>query len=481
MIGAWIGLFGWLAMLRQNNFGSFSLDMGIFDQATWLLSRMHGLFMTVRGLHFFGHHANFGLFVLAPFYWFGAGPNFLNLAMVTSMALGALPLYLLGRDLLENRWLPLLPAAAYLLHPSLQFMSWELFHPEVMAITPLLFAWWMARRQRWWWVAGFLVYAVSWKEDVALAAFVFGVIFAARRARRPGLLIAGTSLVYFLIVNNWMIPTFSGVGKAFYNSLYGPLGDSLAQVFANGIRHPTLILRPLLHDKDTHTFAWKMLASFGFVPIAAPLPLAIGVPQTAADVLSTANFTRMIYYHYAAIPLAALSLGAVHGLAAFKRSRLALGAVGVLLVAGSLIGTTKWGPSPVGHEYHKGWWPLNIDPSLQAAREAAIRVPPHDAHISATYNLLPHMSRRRYAYSFPNPWISDNWAVHGEHLPSPNVVHWLVVDRRLLSNANAALISYVISRGEFKVVFDSNDVFVAKRIAKGSRITPEQQLAWSKL
>src|SRR5436305_6726970 len=40
MMLAWTVVFTRLVWLRQNRFGSFSLDMGIFDQVTWLASRM---------------------------------------------------------------------------------------------------------------------------------------------------------------------------------------------------------------------------------------------------------------------------------------------------------------------------------------------------------------------------------------------------------------------------------------------------------
>src|SRR3954470_2369568 len=82
MMTTWIVVFGRLAIQRHERYGSFSLDMAIFDQATWLISKADGLFMSIRGLHFFGHHANMGLFLLAPFYWLGAGANFLNMTMV---------------------------------------------------------------------------------------------------------------------------------------------------------------------------------------------------------------------------------------------------------------------------------------------------------------------------------------------------------------------------------------------------------------
>ena len=98
-----------LVLARHNNFFTFDYDLGIFDQAIWLLSR-GASFITVRGLEVFGHHANFGFLLLVPFYWIGAGPNFLDLLMVAAVSLGVVPIYRYGVQLLGNQWHALVPA-----------------------------------------------------------------------------------------------------------------------------------------------------------------------------------------------------------------------------------------------------------------------------------------------------------------------------------------------------------------------------------
>ena len=471
LMATWVFTFGRLVLLRQNRFGSFSLDMAIFDQATWLISRMGGLFMSIRGLHFFGHHFNLGLFLLAPFYWLGAGANFLNIVMVLSMALAAIPIYLLARDRLDSGWLAVGLAAAYLLHPSLQFMAWELFHPEPMAIIGLFFAWYFARRERWLWYGVSLAYAVCWKEDVALAALVIGLVLVIRKQWTPGLWTVGLAALYFFIANSWLIPTFSGAGESFYNNLFGTLGNSPTDVLINSAKHPTEFTRRVLAP-DAASFYWKMTLPFAFVPLAAPLALGVGLPQALIDVLSAVGFTRVITYHYAALPLVGLTLGAVEGVAFLGRRplhrRILVGAI----VACSLTATVIWGPSPIGHEYRKGWWPLWADPARQA-KAAAVRDMAGKDHISATYNLAPHLSHRRYIYSYPNPFISDSWAVNGEHLPDPNIVHWLVLDRALLDGRNVALFDRLVSDGEFEIVSDDAGIVVAHRVQHGNRVDPE--------
>src|SRR5437773_9522621 len=79
MIAAYVGVFGALTWQQQSNFGTFGFDMGIYDQAIWLLSRFKDPFVTVRGLEYFGHHVNPITVLFVPAYWLSAGPHFLSL------------------------------------------------------------------------------------------------------------------------------------------------------------------------------------------------------------------------------------------------------------------------------------------------------------------------------------------------------------------------------------------------------------------
>ena len=135
----WIAVFGVLVWRRHELYGTIDFDLGIHDQSIWQLSRGHW-FTTVRGLPIFGHHATFGYFLLVPFYWLGAGPQFIDLLQVVVLALGAVPIYVLARDRLRSPWAALVPGLVWLLQPSVQWFTWETFHPEVIAIVAVLCA-----------------------------------------------------------------------------------------------------------------------------------------------------------------------------------------------------------------------------------------------------------------------------------------------------------------------------------------------------
>src|SRR5436305_8483469 len=69
MVVVWSVVFIALGTLRHERYGTFSFDLGIYDQGIWLLSRLRVPFVTIKGLHLFGHHTNLILFLLVPFYW----------------------------------------------------------------------------------------------------------------------------------------------------------------------------------------------------------------------------------------------------------------------------------------------------------------------------------------------------------------------------------------------------------------------------
>src|SRR5262249_36564682 len=158
-------------------------------------------------------------------YWLGAGPHFLNIAQVCIAALGAIPVFLLTRFRTANAWAGAALGVAFLLHPALQYFMSELFHPEVIAITPLLCAYYCSVRKWWGWFAVFAVLAACWKEDVALAVAVLGLIIALRGDRRAGLITAGASLAWFGAWIFAIFPLLNG-GRLQNEGLYNDVGGS---------------------------------------------------------------------------------------------------------------------------------------------------------------------------------------------------------------------------------------------------------------
>lgn len=452
-------MFGVLLQLRHARFGTFAFDLGIYDQATWLLSEGR-TFITVRGLHVFAHHATPALLLYAPAYRLGAGPELLNASMVVSLALGAVPVYLIARHKIPSQWIATGLAVAYLLHPSLQFFAWESFHPDVMAMTPLLFAWLFALRRRWALFALALVYAVSWKEDVALYVAALGVVLViAQRRWRAGALTAAAGATWFLFVNQWLLPTAASSDEAFYDSFFGELGSGPFEIVRNMVTNPSLVLDRATAG-DAVSYYWHLLAPYAFVPLLAPAVLLATFPQLLVNILSVHSFTREPGFHYSALPLTALTVATVEGVALLRRLTLQRIATATVVLAG-LAGSVVWGLSPIGLRFDDGWWPLKAD--RQDAKEEAVAAIDDDDRVSATYQFVPHLTHRDEIYDWPNPFVPTNWG----NGPSAEVQEGLGVDVLLLDVTRFAEKDYRLLDDlldeDFEVVSDEDGIVVARR------------------
>ena len=122
-VAAFTIVFGRLGVTHYQNFGSWSFDMGIYDQGFWLVSRGGQSFITVRGLELWGHHVNLVALLFVPFYWLGAGPSFLYVAQAFALGSGRAAVYLIARDRFERPWVGVTFAAAYLMYAPIQWIT----------------------------------------------------------------------------------------------------------------------------------------------------------------------------------------------------------------------------------------------------------------------------------------------------------------------------------------------------------------------
>jgi len=462
-LAVWSITFIVLAWMRHDHYGTFGFDLGIYDQGVWLASRLRDPFITVRGLELFGHHMNPILLLLVPGYWLGGGPHFLLVVQVIAQASGALAVFLLARDRLGDRWLALLVALTLLLHPAYQFFVWEFFHPDALAVAPLLFAYWAARQKRWAWFAVAAVLAIACKEDVALALVMVGIVVIARRDWMIGLAICAFSIAWFGIATRWLIPAFNGIGP-FYDSFFGEFGRTPGEVVKNALIHPTKTMRVATRP-DRITYYRMMLLPSAFLPLAGWSGLLVGVPMLAINALSSFPYQREIRYHYAALVLAGIVLGTVEAIALLGRTPSLRRFLVGLVVVTSVATTVAMGPSPIGTKFRQGYWPFGVD-ARRATKQRALRVVPAGESVSAIYDFVPHLTHREKVYEFPVPWRNVNWGVHGEHLDNPAGVQWIAVDLQLVGDKDKQLLTDLLST-QFATMFNEDNILVAKRIAPG--------------
>lgn len=473
-VGVWTIVVGRLVVMRHDKFGTFDYDLGIHDQAIWLLSR--GLsFNTVRGMESLGHHATFSYFFLSPLSWLGAGPNTWNVLQCFAIAAGAVPLYVIARRRLGRPLLALAVGMAWLLQPWLSWFAQETFHPEVMAMPFLLWAYalldpkeypdqakGLTRRDMWGLVV--VVVAMAWKEDVALAVLMLGIAISRMGRRRIGRRLVVMGAAWFVVFGAWLVPAWAG-GKATYGGIYGRLGESSLEVVLTSIFEPNIAWEHFTANNGW-LYAARLFLPFALLALASPWLVLVMVPQFFANILTTVDFTSSPKFHYQAIPMVALALATVEGIHRLSRtkmmSRIGAAPLVALFLVVSFVGARGWGILPVGVEYRNGAWPLA--PSDSSGWEAALdRVGPTDG-VAAHYLLVPHLSQREQVYTFPNPWTNSYYGTSPEDLGDPTKVEWIVVWKGSLNEAAQQTLDRLLASGEFGDPQEINGIVSYRRL-----------------
>jgi uncharacterized membrane protein len=460
LVIGWTTVISRLLWLKHARFSTFAFDLGIHDQSIWLLA--HGKsFVTVRGLPVLGHHAVFGLYLLAPFSWIGAGPEFWNILHTLALASCAIPLHFLARRRGCSSATALIVSAVWLLQPTISWLANESFHPEVIAMPFLAFAYLFlvpgpgavvpdystdnaARREVRLGIA-MLVCAIIWKEDVALAVAMIGILVAIRRSRRLGAKIFLFGLGWFILVGMILIAQFAG--GVHYNSLYSNLGDNGLEILGSLVLHPLQTIEILIKNDAAKYFA-GLVAPVGFTAVFSPLTLLVALPQLVANIFTTANFTYSLKYHYQAIPILVASIAMVETISRSRRTVKNFEFLPALVLVVALISARGWGITPLGETYRDGNWPLIESADSQGWRAAIERVGPTSG-VSAHYLVVPHLSRRTTIYNFPNPWINHYYGTNNNALGNPEDVDWIVVKRSALDVDSKNLLDQLLLAGQF--------------------------------
>ena len=137
---AYIIFFLAVAFLKHYTFHSNAWDLSIFDEAIWNTSQGRLMYVNLKQMNYFGDHFAPILLFFVPFYWLGLGAGSLIFSQVVLVALGALPVYWLAKEKINDARFHLFFPVAYLLFLPLWHIILFDFHPVALAIPFFLFA-----------------------------------------------------------------------------------------------------------------------------------------------------------------------------------------------------------------------------------------------------------------------------------------------------------------------------------------------------
>lgn len=370
-------------------FGTSAYDIGIFDQATWLLSRFEVPFVTLNGMNSLRDHFQPVLFLFAPLYWVIPGASTLLVVQAGLVASGAVVVYFFARSRLQNEWFAFAFSAAWLLNPAVSRFSFENFHPDAMYGLSVPLALYGAVERKWRVFAIGIFLTLLVKEDAMVIVVPIGLWVAWRSDRMKGSLTVVASVamtaIGFYVVQRERLGDRIPFG--------GPWGF-VKQTFTK----PGDVSKYLIGDNRPF-YIWQMLAPFGFVLIGAPDLVMISAFVLAANIVSNFWYQFNIEFHYSLIAVPALMFAAVASTAKARVDQRKW-LVGIVCAC-TLWTSVLWSP----YSFAQRPIPRAIvsDPRNIAARDIMGRVP-DDAVVTVYHVLSTHMSNRREVYFFPNPF-----------------------------------------------------------------------------
>jgi uncharacterized membrane protein len=407
-IAAYAAGFAALSVLRHRAFNTGRFDLGNMVQAVWSTAHGDPLEVTsLTGEQFvrLGAHFDPILVLFTPLWVVWPSPSLLVVTQAFVVALGALPVFWLGRAHLGSERAAVGFALAYLLLPAVQWMTLSEFHPVALATPLLLFAFWYLDQERFVPFTLFAVLAVATKEHVGLALAGMGVWYlVSRRRALPGAAVIVAGVAVTALAVGLVIPHFSPSGTSSFYGRYDEVGGSPGGILETAVTDPGAIAGAVTERRDAEYLAELVLPLAGLA-LLAPLALLVALPELGLNLLSATDTQTSIHFHYSATVIAGLVAASVLGAARLERRRPGLAApLALLAVVAALVSNYVLGGSPAWRAFpgaeKLGTHAADVAEHDRVAADA-LRLVPDKAVVSASNWLGGHLSERRRVLSFP--------------------------------------------------------------------------------
>jgi uncharacterized membrane protein len=466
-MGAFAVCFTWISILDDRAFRTGRFDLGNMVQAVWSTAHGHVLAVTdVRGhqVSRLASHFDPILVALAPLWRLWPSADMLLLVQALAVALGALPVYWLGRKHLQSTKAGAAFAVAYLLYPATGWLTLNEFHPVAFACPLLLYAFWFLDQDRLLPFSLFAALAMTSKEEIGLVVASLGIWYAfSRRRWLIGATVCTVGVLVTTIAIYVVVPHFNTLPSSFFDR-YAAIGSSPAGIARTLLTHPVRLLAAATTIRHLE-YAAQLILPLGALALLSPLALAV-LPELSLNILSGNAFQSSVRFHYTAAETPVLVAASILGAGRLIRARPSLSrAVPTLLIGASLIGSYLVGPvlswrvvPGAGGQLDEA---VTVSLHDRIALQALRMIPPNDP-VSATNSLGAHLSARPVVFSFPV--VRD--------------ALWIAVDEKQLSYQDRqaplpAAVRLVTVRDDpaWRLVFERDGILVFERAQKSRTLT----------
>lgn len=453
-------------LMQHFTFHTGAYDLAMYDTA--IRNTLHGRFMFAEqlGRNFFSEHFSPVLLLLCPLYLVADTPASLLLVEVACVAVSLWFVYRIARYYSLSVLVAVLVALVFLNSKYLSRGVMFDFHPEMMMPMFILGCVYCLLRRRWPYYFGFLVLALSCKEDVAIYTLCLGLYATFRRETRyVGLATCALSLAWAVVAWVLIIPgamPHDAEVSHFVSARWGHLGNGYLEVAIALLKRPFYVASRVFSDAPI-----EMLALLGFVPLLGAEILLIALPGLILNTTSSFDMQASLQAHYAA-PIVPFVLWAfIVGLARLEhmvtripvfqaraeRTR-TVGLAMLLILAASTFGAD--------YEFY------GFTPHVLSRYRVMAQLEP-GCKVSCETGFVPHLSRRARPFLFPAE------ANHNVHYRDCD---YILVDKRgnpwplQKSELGAAIDEIIRETNSYAVVASDSEVYLFANLKRLQEAEP---------
>jgi len=306
------------------------------------------------------------------------------------------------------------------------------------------------------------------KEDIFVIVFMIGIYTFFKVDKKKGVITCGISILWFILGFFVILPYFNGIGyfRHLYGySVFGQFGSTPSEIIKTIIFEPKLFFS-LLFTPTNMKYLFHLLIPLGFVSIIGFEALLIAVPSILINILSGYHYTHFVTYHYTAAIIPFIFISVIFGIKRISKKSLFLPILALLFLS-VFLSSFYLGPyySIVRNPKEVISTISKMDTYSQKEHEIyqAISKIPEEAVVSASYNLLPHLSHREKIYVFPVPFKALYWGVNGENLPSPATVDFFILDKKIIEKGDFNMYIKPLINVKYAPIFETDGVLVLNR------------------
>lgn len=374
--------------LRHILFQSTAWDLGIFDQAIYLISQGKTPYSTLIDFHILGDHGAFIFYPLALFYKIYPSVYWLLGIQAIALSLGALPVFYLGKNAGLKESQSLAMSGVYLLYPVIFNINLFDFHPDVIALSAILGAILATRLNKLLWFLASIVLILSCKAALSLTVTAMGVwLLIFEKKRIYGLVSIFLGVTWFLIATKIIMPYFGGELATLSRHLprYEHLGKDYIDMVKNLFLNPDFYIKTIFSGDNFGYILLLLIPVIWGISWQHLSPLVAAIPVFSMNILSILPAQKDLIHQYSLPILPFLLLVVIDSLAAGKtwiNTRKLI----IIWAIINFITLAKFG-------YFWSRYLENID-TWKATREAVHLVKNTTGGIYTTASIVPHLSQR---------------------------------------------------------------------------------------